>query len=165
MPNLKKVYGGKVETYIDAATGEVLARKDDYKFTLGDEESYVKLYSDNIRFLLNLPRSNLNVLLLIFEVVDYSNRGGYVMLPAGRKKEFCKVLDISLSALNSVLSELIKTKILVREGLGVYKLNPWLFGKGAWTDIVEEREHNKSLYDDIHGKRNTDYRSKKGDNL
>lgn len=157
-PNLKTKYGIKGVAFVDAATGEVMADEQTYRYSLKDEDSYVKLYTDNIRYLMNLPKSNLNVLLLIFEVADYSNRGGYILLPAGRKKQFCKVLGIGMSSLNSVISELVKTKLLIRESTGLYKMNPWLFGKGGWADIVTERENNKQFYADIHGKNFADYK-------
>lgn len=158
MPNYRRMYGGKTTGFIDQTTGEVVTEETQYRYSLKDEDSYVKLYTDNIRFLMNLPKSSLNALLLIFEVADYSNRGGYVSLPAGKKKQFCEVLGIEMSSFNSTLSELVKTRLLIREGTGLYKLNPWLFGKGSWADIVVERENNPKLYDDIHGRNFSDYR-------
>ena len=157
MSNYRNRFGGK-ETQTVSEDGEVLQSKTEWQYSLKVEDNYVKLYTDDLEFLLNLPKRCLNVLIYLLKNTDYANRGGYILLPCGTKKEICQALGLDkVGSLDNVLSQLVKGKIILRESTGIYKLNPFIFGKGAWPDVVEMRENNMFLYGDTHNKHYTDY--------
>ena len=45
----------------------------------------------------------------------------------------------SIRTINNALSDFVRTKILYRIETGVYRFNPYLFGKGDWQDISRLR--------------------------
>jgi hypothetical protein len=76
---------------------------------------------------------------LLNELLKYSNYENLILLPAGIKKEIAKKLDTTVATLDNALSKLTKKEVLKREGTGMYRLNPFLFGKGSWANVSEIR--------------------------
>ena len=60
-------------------------------------------------------------------------------MPSGIKKEIVKELETTMGTLDNALSKLVKSEIIARESKGVYKLNPYIFGRGSWQNIKEIR--------------------------
>lgn len=54
------------------------------------------------------------------------------------RSQICKTLNTTDSTVRNAISKLSKKEILLKQGTGVYMLNPMLFGKGTW-------ESNKGL--------------------
>lgn len=163
MPNHKRLHREKCEMLTDS-NGEVRYYSKSWEATLQTEDDYVKLYLDNLEFLCNLPKRSLNMLIFLLKESDYADKGGYLMLPAGEKEILRQKLCLEkISSVNNAIYELVKGKVLIREGKGIYKFNPWLFSRGHWKNIVTDRENNEQLYYDTHGKCFSDYVSRKGD--
>lgn len=157
MPNYKTQYGATVTNTVNE-DNEILNKETQYRTSYRVEDNYTKLYANETEFLIGMPMRCMNVLLLLIKESDYANRGGFILLPSGVKEAMCKKLDMKrLSSFDNVLTELVKGKVLIREGRGIYRLNPFIFGKGAWTDVVDMREQYKELYEETHNKRFTDY--------
>ena len=157
LPNYRTQYMAKITDTVNEEH-EVLSRETQYKTSYRVEDNFSKIYSNDVEFLLGMPTRCMNVLILLIKMSDYANRGGYILLPSGAKKEICKKLNIKcMSSLDNVISELIKGKVIVRESLGVYRLNPFIFGKGTWNDVVDMREQYPELYAETHNKRFIDY--------
>lgn len=157
MPNYRNRYGASTKTTVNE-DNEVISKETQYKNSYRVEDNFSKLYSNEAEFLIGMPTRCLNVLILLMKESDYANRGGFILLPSGVKKDMCKKLNYKcVSSLDNVISELAKGKVIVREGLGIYRLNPFIFGKGAWNDVVDMREQYASLYEETHNKHFTDY--------
>jgi hypothetical protein len=100
------------------------------------EPNFIKLYLQDICKLNDLPKTSSK---LLNELLKYSNYENLILLPAGIKKEIAKKLDTTVATLDNALSKLTKKEVLKREGTGMYRLNPFLFGKGSWANVSEIR--------------------------
>ena len=134
-------------------TGEVISETKVKGFR-ADEPSYIKLYLKDISYLYDLPATAGNLLHELLNYVTYgTNR---IVLNAAIKKEICDITGLAKQTLSNRLQDLVSKGILDREAVGVFKLNPYLFGKGDWKTIRELRNKNIHLeivYDKTTGER------------
>ena len=79
------------------------------------------------------------------------------------KKTICQELGWkTVASLDNALLKLINGKILYRVDRGIFRFNPYLFGKGDWQDVARLRL--EISYSEIEGrtfKTNVDYHEKK----
>jgi hypothetical protein len=68
--------------------------------------------------------------------MNYRNE---IVLNAAVKKRMSAEIGISTRTIDNALYMLVKKDIIFREDIGLYKGNPYLFGKGEWRDIRELR--------------------------
>lgn len=134
-------------------TGEVISETKVKGFR-ADEPSYIKLYLKDISYLYDLPATAGNLLHELLNYVTYgTNR---IVLNAAIKKEICNITGLAKQTLSNRLQDLVTKGILEREDIGVFKLNPYLFGRGDWKTIRELRNKNIHLeivYDKTTGER------------
>lgn len=116
------------------SNGEVKEQtsKSTTKIRVEQEPDFVKLYIKDICKLNDIPTTGNNILNELLKYMGYDN---LVLLPSGVKKKITEDLDLGKSTLDNTLGKLVKKDILKREGVGMYKLNPYLFGRGSWKDI------------------------------
>lgn len=112
-----------------------------HKIAIEKEPDYVKLYLKDILYLSDLPRNNYRILLYLLNHATYANDGQMqILLPVGLKKMMMEELNIpSLQVVNNVIANLNKEGIIYRVATSVYRLNPYLFGRGEWKDIKKIR--------------------------
>ena len=149
MPKIKQ----SVETEVLNEYGEIVSKRANRVLNWGNEPQYIKLYLQDILYLSDLPKHHEKILFELLKRATYAGEkyGMEITLNAGIKKRIAENLGIkNIRSINNTLSDLVKGKILFRADIGVYTLNPYLFGKGDWQDISRLRlEIN---YDDIKGK-------------
>lgn len=148
MPTIKETYTSEI---IDRETNKVIRSITNQKKSYGEEPSYVKLYLRDVLYLSDIPKKHNKILYELLKRSTYAGDGMEVCLSAGLKRIMMKSLGYkSVQPIDNALCDLTKGKILYRIETGVYKFNPYLFGKGDWQDISNLRlEIN---YDDIKGK-------------
>jgi hypothetical protein len=118
------------------------------------EKDFVKLYLEDIARLKKLTLKEREVLDQILCRMDYENK---VALATGTRIEICQAVgifrtetekdtaqapeprEVSLNSFGVILNRLTKSEVIYRKGKGVYLVNPYLFGKGRWTDIEKIR--------------------------
>ena len=100
------------------------------------EPNFIKLYLDDLCRLRELPKTTNKIL---NELLKYTNYENIILLPSGVKQNIVENIGTSRGVLDNTLTRLVKEEILKRDGIGVYRLNPNLFGKGKWVDIKELR--------------------------
>nr|WP_321266177.1 replication/maintenance protein RepL [uncultured Sulfurimonas sp.] len=96
------------------------------------EPNFIKLYISDICKLNNIPKSTNTILNELLKYTSYQNE---IYLNVGIKKRMVTALNTTMPTLNNAISKLTKADMLKRIDTGIYKLNPYIFGKGNWTDI------------------------------
>jgi len=100
------------------------------------EPSFIKLYLQDICKLNDIPKTGSK---LLNELLKYTAYDNMILIPTYVKEKISKDLNMNIGTVSNSLSKLTKKGILKREGKGAYRLNPYLFGKGKWTDIKKIR--------------------------
>lgn len=123
-------------TNIDYETGVVKNESRITVFQAGREPDYVKLYLKDIALVNDLPKGDTNILFHLAAKMDYE---GTVVLISATKKLIATALGISEAAVKKAILGLSNRKILIRVDRGLYKMNPYLFGKGDWKNVQKIR--------------------------
>ena len=119
---------------VDRETGESL--KTYSESIVPREPDYVKLYLESITKLNDVQGWTDPVLHELLKLMNYRNE---IVLNAAVKKRMAVEIKISTRTIDNALSMLVKKNIIFREDTGLYKGNPFLFGKGEWREIRELR--------------------------
>ena len=118
---------------------------------LPKEPDYIKLYIDDIGYLMGIQEGHRTILLYIAASVGYD---GFVTLTLARKARIAATVGMAVKTIENAITNFLKTGILYREGRCEYQLNPSLFAKGEWRHIRERRESfNLQISYSTHGKR------------
>jgi hypothetical protein len=129
---------GKKVTYekeiVDKETGESLRTYSES--ILPREPDFVKLYLESVTKLNDVQGWTDPILYELLKLMNYRNE---IVLNAAIKKRISAEIGISTRTIDNALSMLVKKDIILREDTGLYKGNPYLFGKGEWRDIRELR--------------------------
>lgn len=121
-------------TTIDVTTGEVF--QSTQESVLPVEPDYVKLYLADLVVLNDIPKWVSGILHELLKRMNYQNE---IVLNAEIKRRIAMELDIVPQTIDNALVIFIKKSVLYRNGKGVYLANPYLFGKGKWSDIRKIR--------------------------
>ena len=125
---------------VDRETGEVL--KTQHTYTIPKEPDYVKLYLDTLGTFTNnegLDKSLNDLLLETLKRMTYATEEQVVIMNSYIKKAIAEECGKSVKRLEQALTIWVKEKIMIRVGRGVYKVNPYIFGKGDWREIYNIR--------------------------
>lgn len=121
---------------IDHKTGEVKREIESISYPFTSEEGYIKLYLKHACYLQGLQHSEHSILYELFQFMNYHNE---VPLLKKYKKDILRDTGLSMNTLNQALTQMVAKKILFRIQRGLYKVNPYLFGKGSWKNIKKLR--------------------------
>lgn len=138
MPRIKQ----SVEETVMGADGVVYERRQNRTLSWGDEPPYIKLYLKDLMYMSDMPKHYTNLVYALLKRVSYAgdDDGMCVTLVPRTKKAICKELGWEkTSSLDNALQRLLKGKIIYRVDRGVFRMNPYLFGKGEWQDISRIR--------------------------
>lgn len=137
MANIKQSVATKI---IDANTGTILESVEKNVINWGQEPPFVKIYLKDILYLKDLPKSYNPLLLALLKRAGWAKDGMEISLTAGTKRLIAKELNLqNIRTINNALSNFVKADVLFRVETGVYRFNPYLFGKGDWQDINKLR--------------------------
>lgn len=101
------------------------------------EPNYVKLYTDDISRLFQLPSSASDVLSCLVKYMTYKTN--IVVLYGPVKTAICKELNMQKNTLNKAIDNLFKKGLIIRVSHACYMIDPQLFGKGSWSDVSSMR--------------------------
>lgn len=128
-----------LEDVFNAEEGTVIAstRRAVKKTNLEPTDEFVKVskYLNVIFSYNNIPLRLVPISLLIAQEMEFKTNKIYLLVD--RKKEFGKMLNVSLDRINKYIQECEKYNIIRRQGRGVYEVNSFLFSTGS---IIETRE-------------------------
>ena len=142
-----------VETQVLTESGEIVSKRANKTMSWGDEPNYIKLYLQDIMYMVDLPKQYAALVASLLKRVSYAGDedGMCVILVPRIRKAICKEIGWkNVQTLNNALQKLIAGKIIYRVDKSVFRFNPYLFGKGDWQDI--SRLRLEIDYDDIKGK-------------
>ena len=122
---------------VDFDSGEVKQETSNRVIQHPAEPPYVKMYINDLCLLQEIPESLKDVLFYTLRKLDYD---GYIHLSARYRKQICGYLNISEKTLRNRISGLSKKKIITNISRSEYQVNPYLFAKGSWKSIVEQRK-------------------------
>ena len=130
--------GIMTQTKIDPNTGQVtgIEQMNERIVKVEQEPDFIKLYLQDICKLNDIPKTYSK---LLNELLKYSSYDNMILIPTYIKEKISKDLNMNIGTVSNSLSQLTKNEILKREGKGAYRLNPFLFGKGKWTNIKKIR--------------------------
>jgi len=143
----------ETSTSINYETGEIREQSVVKRFK-GDEPNYIKLYLKDISYLYGLPATAGDLLKELLKYVTYGTQE--IALNTEVKNRIAAEVGLAKQTLNNRLQDLVNKGILIRSGIGMFLLNPYLFGKGDWKTINELRNRNINLeitYDKTTGER------------
>lgn len=153
-----------IETSVMDKNGNIESKRANRTLSWGDEPSYIKLYLQDVMYLRDMPKQYAALAACLLRRVSYAGDadGMCVTLVPRIKRAICKEMGWKrTSTLDNSLHKLIEGKIIYRLDRGIYKFNPYLFGKGDWQDIARLRLEID--YSDIKGrtfKTNIEYQNK-----
>lgn len=129
------------KNFVDMATGQIVRSEERILKSWSDEPPFIKLYLQDILFLSDLPKGHNAVLSSLLKRAGWASENGMeISLTAGTKRLMLRELGLkNIRTINNALSDFVRAKILYRVETGVYRFNPYLFGKGDWQDISKLR--------------------------
>lgn len=133
---MAKVVRMHTNTEIDHSTGEIRRESKTDVLHFPSEPPYIKMYLDDISTLLSIPDSEKRVLTLMLKKLDYD---GYITLSKRYRMLMCEQLGIKDQVLRNKIAKLKKSGVIASASYGEYMVNPNLFARGQWKDVVEQR--------------------------
>ena len=116
---------------------------------IGGEDDYIKIYHNGMHYLSDIPSDCLELLTILLPYMTYAenpNSPTYrysmtIIISADLKKRIAKQMNYkSVNAISNLLTELTDGGILKRLARSIYRVNPFIFGRGEYRDIVLVRE-------------------------
>jgi hypothetical protein len=118
----------------DFQSGEIIQTEREVQ--IPKEPDFVKLYLNDLVLLKEIPQWVSGVLYALLQHMNYQNE---IILNSSVKKRIAADLGIVPKTIDNALVTFVKKNILMRQDIGVYKANPYLFGKGDWNNIRKIR--------------------------
>jgi len=135
------------EQTVNTTTGEVVEVNSYKKTRVQSEPEFAKMYLQDIMYLTNLPIKEGTTtarLALLFELVNKMEyKTNEIGISTGERRKIAAKLNLQDSTIKKYILDFEKAKILIKEDIGLYTLNPFFFGKGEWKDIYELRTNIK----------------------
>jgi len=103
---------------------------------IAKEPPYVKIYIQDILYLSDLPAAESSVLYAFIKLINYK---GQIIISSGMKQMIANEINKSIQTINNSITKFVTAGILIREAAGVYTANPYLFGRGEWSEIDKLR--------------------------
>lgn len=143
----------KESRVIDGNTGEVLTETSTVTYAIEDEPPYVKLYIADVLYMSDMPRRYEALTLALLKRVSYAGDDNGLCVTVNRftKESICKEIGWkNVVSIDNAIQVLMKGEIIKRIARGVYRFNPYLFGRGNWADV--KRLRMEVNYDAIKGR-------------
>lgn len=118
-------------------------------YKIGAEEDYVKIYSNGMHYLSDIPTDCWKLLTILLPYMTYAERPDSptyrysmtIIISADLKKRITKQMGYkSVNAVSNLITELTDGGILKRLARSIYRVNPYIFGRGEYRDILLVRE-------------------------
>lgn len=118
-------------------------------YKIATEEDYVKIYNSGMHYLSDIPSDCWKLLTILLPYMTYAERPDSptfrysmtIIISADLKKRITKQMKYrSVNAVSNLITELVDGGILYRLARSIFRVNPFVFGRGEYRDIVLVRE-------------------------
>lgn len=133
----KKTNKGKITRQITVIDEDGVVKSELKESYAEKEPDYVKLYLQDIALLNDIPKFVGGVLHELLKRIEWGSNE--IILNSSVKKRIASDLQIATKSVDNALVSFVKKNILYRVEKGIYKANPYLFGRGTWEDIKRIR--------------------------
>lgn len=153
--NEKRVTYSKVKYVLDPTTGEVNATLDERTFRVGAEEDYVKIYFCGIHYLSDIPSDCWRFLTYLLQFVHFAedpdsitfNYSLTVTIDNALRKQITHNMKYKeVNSINNLITQLVDGGILKRLSCSLYRVNPFIFGRGKYQNVLLVRKLNEFSY-------------------
>lgn len=121
---------------VDIESGEIKSTTSFTTQKVDTEPEFIKMYIEDMSRWSRLPKNTSGILGAILRYMNYEN---IIPLNACIKDTIAKKMNTTRGSIDVQLHQLCKYGILTRVGTGTYLANPYVFGRGKWTEIKEIR--------------------------
>lgn len=158
MKDTKKTVFESIETIIDRETGDIIKTVSNTSKIMTKEPEYIKLYLDCLCTFKGLSKALSPVLIACCHFMtwaDSKHSDQMIFMNSYVKDQICELTNLKIDRVNKAIKEIVDANIFVRvDGKrGVYRVNPFIIGRGEWKDIKELRANfnftNKTLETEI----------------
>lgn len=131
-------------------TGEIL-RDTKYSVTaVNNEDDYIKVYRylNTVFAFKGIEKKLIPTLMEICNYMSFADKGQQVILIKPIKEQMSEALGIGIPEINKHITALKKADVLRPMSISMYAVNPFIVGRGKWSDIKELRaqfDYNKGL--------------------
>lgn len=132
----KRMTFQKTHIVSDSRTGEIIETEQFTTQVVGREPDFVKMYIKDLSNIMELNKSDDKVLFSLLQCMGYDNM---ILIDMYMKKKLEAELSMPLNTINASVKNLYNAGILLRQAHGRYLINPTLFARGRWEDIVKIR--------------------------
>ncbi|AAZ27680.1 hypothetical protein [Colwellia psychrerythraea] len=139
--NKKKFHLERTNTHtIRDKEGNTIHYEEDviFKTVKNTQPHYFQTYTQHLDGLNTLTKQENNIIRRLADLADFES--SIINLNSSIKKQIIKTLEIELKTFDNILLILKKKQVLFHLDKSVFVLNPFYFGKGAWTDQLELRK-------------------------
>lgn len=154
--NEKRVTYSNTTYAVDPTTGSAQAIYDERTFRVGAEEDYVKIYFGGIHYLSDIPSDCWHFLTYLLQFVHFAEDPDSISLRYSMtvtidntlRKQIAKAMDYKeKNSINNLITELVDGGILKRISCSLYRVNPFIFGRGKFQNILRVRALREFEYD------------------
>lgn len=146
-----KSYKHEIQSF-NPETGEITFDSKYSVTAINNEDDYIKVYRylNTVFAFKGINQSYIPILMEISNYMSYANKGQEVILTKYFKDKIADAVGVSTKRVNDVITGLKKADVLrpVPGSRGVYAVNPFIIGRGKWSDIKELRsqfDYNSGL--------------------
>lgn len=134
----KKIFSEEITTTTDHQTGEIISTSRSYATRVEQTPDFVMVFTNDIGFMSDISGGASKLLWGLLRFVDRNNE---ITLNKARKNEIADMVGIKSASIDALLTQLVKKNVLLKEAgrLGIFTLNPYIFGKGQWKNISKLR--------------------------
>lgn len=106
---------------------------------------FVMFFARNVTCLLKYKPTKKDIIVATF--LDKMQKDNIIYILKNIKLPLAKKLNCTISYIEKVINELIEKNVLYRIGVGVYVVNPYIFGRGDMQYIQRLRWQFDAIFD------------------
>lgn len=132
---------------VDNTSGEVQEETTVRRIRVQREPEFVKMYLNDLMYISNMPikgGTTAGRLAVLFELVKLMKYGtNQVAVSTGERRKIAAALELHDLTVQRYISDFQKAKIMIKEDVGLYTMNPHFFAKGEWKEIGQMKMNIK----------------------
>ena len=129
--------------------GKPLTTTSTKSIVIKSEEDYIKIYFRGLNYIRDMPQDCFALLCVLFKYTSYAEKAAsdgvnysfVITINKHIRQEIAKELGYkNIDSISNVITQLLDGGVMIRLTNGVYRLNPFLFGRGKYEHLVNLRK-------------------------